>query len=104
MRVSKSDREKAIRTRINKGLVHHGKTVVHVLLVHFRAILAVVSADTLVLLEVVAQETGIIIVLAHAQGRSRDTVQGVHVIRNRAWVLGSGRGDGTGGAGVLNSG
>ena len=103
-RVSKSDRKKAIRARVNKGLVHHGKAVSHLLLVHFRAILTVVGANALILLEVVVQEAGIIVVLAHTQSRGGDAVQGVHVIRDRARVLGSRGRDRAGGTGVLNPG
>lgn len=69
-----------------------------------RAILAVISAHALVRLEGVVQEAGIIIVLTHAQCGSRNTVQRVHIIRDRALVMRSRRWDRAGWAGVLNTG
>ena len=100
-RVSKSDR-KAIQTRNSRRLIHRQTMADFLLGYNVGAILTIISAHALVLLEGVVQETGIVIRLAHAQSGSRDAVQGVHVLRDRAVVRSSG-GHRARGAGVLNT-
>jgi hypothetical protein len=50
-------------------------------------IVAIIGADTLILLEIVVKEASVIWVLAHTQCSGRNAVQRVHVIGHRALVL-----------------